>query len=99
VLSNVYANHLQSLARTLEDDEDGEPPVSLTAYDFHAAVKIGGHDVVKEDLGRRRRSLADALQRFGWTTIDRQSGGIVEKQKGVFRTNVSTHYDPDTFFC
>ena len=83
MLSNVYANHLQSLARTLEDDET-EPPVSLTAYDFHAAVKIGGHDVVKEDLGRRRRSPADALQRFGWTTIDRQSGGIVEKQRRVF---------------
>ncbi len=89
ILSKAYENHLQSFARELENDFDGKPTVSLTPYDFHAAVKIGGHDVVKEDFGRRLHSLADALRRFGWTTIDRQSGVIVEKQQGVFRTNVS----------
>jgi hypothetical protein len=66
----------------------------MTEYDFHAAVRIGGHDVVKEDFARRVTSVANALKRFGWTTIDRQSGQIVEKQQGVLRTNVrSEHHE------
>jgi hypothetical protein len=88
VLSDAYDAHLKALARTVPLNGDGEPPISMTEYDFHAAVRVGGHDVVKEDFARRISSIANALKRFGWTTIDRQSGEIVEKQQGVFRTNV-----------
>jgi hypothetical protein len=98
VLSDAYDAHVKALASTVPQNEDGEPPISMTEYDFHAAVRIGGHDVVKEDFSRRVTSVVNALKRFGWTTIDRQSGQIVEKQQGVLRTNVrSEHHENPSF--
>jgi hypothetical protein len=44
ILTSAYAKHLQ-LARGIWGDE-----LSLTHYDFHNAVRIGGHDSVMRDL-------------------------------------------------
>jgi hypothetical protein len=93
-LSEAYNKHLVNLVRTLNDvhdDEDGkgQPEVTLTAYDFHAMVRAGGHDLVKRDFEGRLQPVKDARERFGWTVVDRTRGELVETQKGVFRTNVS----------
>ncbi|KAJ9119073.1 hypothetical protein QFC22_003564 [Naganishia vaughanmartiniae] len=93
-LSEAYNKHLINLVRTLEDaqdDEDGkgQPEVTLTAYDFHAMVRAGGHDLVKRDFEGRLQPVREAKERFGWTVVDRTRGELVETQKGVFRTNVS----------
>ena len=92
VLSEAYNKHLQSLIRTLRSDDEtfeSSDPVSLTAYDFHAQVRVGGHDLVKEDFQRRLSDIRQARERFGWTVVDRSGGAVVERQQGVFRTNVS----------
>jgi synaptojanin len=44
ILTSAYAKHLQ-LARGIWGDE-----LSITHYDFHNAVRIGGHDSVMRDL-------------------------------------------------
>lgn len=92
MLSEAYNKHLQSLIATLRSDEEtfeSSDPVALTAYDFHAQVRAGGHDLVKEDFQRRLSDIRQAREKFGWTVIDRTGGQIVERQQGVFRTNVS----------
>ncbi len=61
--------------------------LSLTPYDFHAAVKIGGHDSVKFDFESRLPEIMDSMEDFGWTAIDASTGQIVETQQGVFRVN------------
>lgn len=66
-----------------------EDLVTLTPYDFHANVRVSGHDVVKEDFGKRIASVRDTRERYGWNVIDRASGDIVMRQSGVFRVNVS----------
>ena len=43
-LTNEYARHLQ-IARTALGDDLG-----ITHFDFHSAVRIGGHDSVIRDL-------------------------------------------------
>lgn len=43
-LTTSYARHLQ-IARGALGDE-----ISITHYDFHSAVRIGGHDSVVRDL-------------------------------------------------
>ena len=112
MLSEAYNKHLRSLIDTLRsDDESSESsdPVSLTAYDFHAQVRVGGHDLVKEDFQRRLSDIRQAREKFGWTVVDRTGGQIVERQQGVFRTNVSItkcfracmsteHFPPCTVF-
>jgi hypothetical protein len=90
-LSDAYNKHLVNLVHTLEDaddDEDGkdQPGVTLTAYDFHAMVRTGGHDLVKRDFQGRLQPVKEARERFGWTVIDRTRGELVETQKGVCRT-------------
>ncbi len=95
-LSLAYDAHLNALAKTLETTEKDQAPVSLTHYDFHAAVKVNGHDVVKQDFSRQIQSLAVAQDRFGWTTIDRKRSEVVERQHGIFRTNVSGHCSFDS---
>jgi hypothetical protein len=97
ILSDIYNAHISSLAVTLESSGqmtnhftgEEENLVTLTPYDFHASVRVGGHDVVKEDFGRRVRGVRDARERFGWTTIDTTSRDVVTTQSGVFRVNVS----------
>lgn len=92
VLSDAYNKHLESLIKTLRSDEETfetNDPVTLTAYDFHAQVRVGGHDLVKEDFQKRLSAIREAREKFRWTVVDRTGGEIVERQQGVFRTNVS----------
>lgn len=84
LLSNAYTSHLESLSKAM-DHSQGD--ISLTAYDFHAVVKVGGHEAVRVDFSKRLREISQRREQFGWTTIDRRTGEIVERQKGVFRTN------------
>lgn len=97
LLSEAYNSHLKSLTSTLRTSGQTmnsitgkeEELVGYTAYDFHAAVRVGGHDSVKEDLGRKVRSTRVAREGFGWSVVDRSGGEVVMKQSGVFRVNVS----------
>lgn len=97
ILSDIYNAHLVSLSNTLRASErtinpltgEEEDLVALTPYDFHANVRVSGHDVVKEDFGKRISSVRDTRERYGWNVIDRASGDIVMRQSGVFRVNVS----------
>jgi hypothetical protein len=98
ILSDIYNAHLISLSTTLRSSdrtinsltgEEEETLVALTPYDFHANVRVSGHDVVKEDFGKRIASVRDARERYGWNVIDRASGDVVMRQSGVFRVNVS----------
>jgi synaptojanin len=43
-LTNEYARHLQTARTALGDD------LGITHFDFHNAVRIGGHDSVIRDL-------------------------------------------------
>lgn len=43
-LTNAYARHLHIARGALGDD------LSITHYDFHNAVRVGGHDAVIRDL-------------------------------------------------
>ncbi|KAL7419534.1 Inositol-1,4,5-trisphosphate 5-phosphatase 1 [Cryptotrichosporon argae] len=96
MLSSAYSDHLRALRQTLEAAPPEEtahmhaPPhdaVTLTPYDFHAAVKMGGHEGVRSDFANRLREVTRSVERFGWTAIETASGQIIEQQQGVFRVN------------
>ncbi|KAK4689930.1 synaptojanin, partial [Tremellales sp. Uapishka_1] len=91
MLSLAYTDHLANLKRTLDkmpsSEKKGVGTLSLTAYDFHASVKIGGHEAVKYDFASRLQEVNDSMHDFGWTAIDASSGQIIELQDGVFRVN------------
>jgi hypothetical protein len=96
MLSNAYSDHLAKLKSTLASTSGKEKngleatesgTLELTPYDFHAAVKIGGHESVRQDFANRLREVKLSMGRFGWTAIDSESGQIVEQQDGVFRVN------------
>lgn len=96
MLSAAYADHVANLKSTMqftpmrEKKAVGAAPtgtVSITQYDFHAAVKSNGNEAVRYDLSTRLSEIADSSERFGWTAIDTGSGQIIEQQQGVFRIN------------
>ncbi|KAF7291041.1 Inositol polyphosphate phosphatase [Mycena chlorophos] len=89
-LTNAYARHLQ-IAREAFGDE-----VYITHYDFHNAVRNGGHDSVVRDL-RRMESVSRHIDNYGFTMCDVDSGDIVTEQKGVFRTNCLDCLDRTNF--
>ncbi|TFK71771.1 inositol polyphosphate phosphatase [Pluteus cervinus] len=89
-LTSAYARHLQN-ARTALGDE-----MSITHYDFHGAVRIGGHDSVVRDL-RRIEVVSDHVDRFGFTMCDSSTDELVTDQKGVFRTNCLDCLDRTNF--
>ncbi|KAJ7068496.1 inositol polyphosphate phosphatase [Mycena amicta] len=89
-LTNAYARHLQ-IAREAFGDE-----VCLTHYDFHNAVRSGGHDSVVRDL-RRVDTISNHIDNFGFTMCDAASDEIVTEQKGVFRTNCLDCLDRTNF--
>ena len=96
-LTSAYDRHLQ-IARGAIGDQ-----LSITHYDFHDAVKIGGHDgVIRELRYATLTCLQDLLQSpccshldsivehvdaFGFSMCDAVSDDIVTDQKGIFRTN------------
>ncbi|KAH7930711.1 DNase I-like protein [Leucogyrophana mollusca] len=90
ILTSAYAKHLQ-LARGIWGDDLG-----VTHYDFHNAVRIGGHDSIVRDL-RRLESISDNMDRYGFTMCDTSSDVVVTEQKGVFRTNCLDCLDRTNF--
>ncbi|KAJ7228451.1 inositol polyphosphate phosphatase, partial [Mycena pura] len=89
-LTNAYARHLQIAREALGDD------LCITHFDFHNAVRIGGHDNVVRDL-RRLESINDHIDKFGFTMCDANSDELVTEQKGVFRTNCLDCLDRTNF--
>ncbi|KAF8915801.1 DNase I-like protein [Mucidula mucida] len=80
ILTSAYAGHLQ-LARSVFGESLG-----ITHFDFHNAVRLGGHDSVPRDL-RRIESITDHVDQYGFTMADSNTDEMVTEQKGVFRTN------------
>nr|XP_019012040.1 phosphatidylinositol phosphate phosphatase [Kwoniella pini CBS 10737]OCF50821.1 phosphatidylinositol phosphate phosphatase [Kwoniella pini CBS 10737] len=94
MLSSAYSHHLENLKMTLDKNDEklgngiqSKGRLELTPYDFHSAVKIGGHEMVKYDFSMRLNEVMDSMEDFGWTAIDSDNGGVIEKQDGVFRVN------------
>ncbi|KAH6915044.1 phosphatidylinositol phosphate phosphatase [Coprinopsis sp. MPI-PUGE-AT-0042] len=90
LLTSAYTRHL-AIARQGLGDELG-----ITNFDFHSAVRIGGHDSVPREI-RRIESVADHVDRFGFTMCDAVADEIVTDQKGVFRTNCLDCLDRTNF--
>ncbi|KAJ3518071.1 hypothetical protein NLJ89_g77 [Agrocybe chaxingu] len=89
-LTNAYARHLQ-IARAALGDELG-----ITHFDFHNAVRIGGHESVVREL-KRMETIVDHVDKFGFTMCDATSDELVTDQKGVFRTNCLDCLDRTNF--
>lgn len=94
MLSAAYSEHLSNLKQALQEmpaDGKGEfgrdAKVDLTPYDFHSVVRAQGHEAVRFDMGTRLREVVGSRRKFGWTAIDAASGGVIERQRGVFRVN------------
>uniref|UniRef100_A0A8H8CK11 phosphoinositide 5-phosphatase n=1 Tax=Psilocybe cubensis TaxID=181762 RepID=A0A8H8CK11_PSICU len=89
-LTNAYARHLQ-ISRAALGDELG-----ITHFDFHNAVRIGGHDNVIREV-KRIESIVDNVDKFGFTMCDASSDELVTDQRGVFRTNCLDCLDRTNF--
>ncbi|THH19911.1 hypothetical protein EW146_g1364 [Bondarzewia mesenterica] len=89
-LTAAYARHLQMAKSVWGED------IGITHFDFHNAVRIGGHDSVVRDL-RRLDSVSDNIDRFGFTMCDSATDEIITEQKGVFRTNCLDCLDRTNF--
>ncbi|KAH8830391.1 SacI homology domain-containing protein [Flagelloscypha sp. PMI_526] len=90
ILTAAYDRHLQFTQDTMGDH------LGITHFDFHAAVRIGGHDSVVREL-RYLDSIADNIDRFGFTMCDSSSQEIITDQKGAFRTNCLDCLDRTNF--
>jgi len=89
-LTSAYGRHLQ-IARGAIGDQ-----LSITHYDFHDAVKIGGHDGVIRELSHLE-SIVEHVDAFGFSMCDAVSDDIVTDQKGIFRTNCLDCLDRTNF--
>ncbi|OWZ31660.1 phosphatidylinositol phosphate phosphatase [Cryptococcus neoformans c45] len=96
MLSQAYSSHLASLKSALDKAPPEEKErmnaaprgaLELSPYDFHSAVRLGGHGKVRYDLDKSLREVVSSRERFGWTVVDMDNGDVVEEQQGVFRTN------------
>ncbi|XP_006460370.1 hypothetical protein AGABI2DRAFT_150338 [Agaricus bisporus var. bisporus H97] len=90
LLTNSYARHLQTAKSALGDD------LGITHFDFHNAVRIGGHEDVIGNLPRIE-SISDNIDRFGYSMCDASTDEIITEQKGVFRTNCLDCLDRTNF--
>ncbi|KAL1680770.1 SacI homology domain-containing protein [Schizophyllum commune] len=90
ILTAAYVRHVQAARNGLGD------VLRITNYDFHNAVRIGGHDSVVRDL-RRLESITDDVDGFGFTMCDASVDEIVTEQKGIFRTNCLDCLDRTNF--
>ncbi|KAG2154990.1 phosphoinositide polyphosphatase [Suillus bovinus] len=90
ILTSAYAKHLQ-IARGIWGDE-----LSITHYDFHNAVRIGGHDSVMRDVCRLE-GVDNNMERYGFTMCDASADSLITEQKGVFRTNCLDCLDRTNF--
>ncbi|KAG6916702.1 hypothetical protein DXG01_005651 [Tephrocybe rancida] len=89
-LTTAYGRHLHIAREAIGDD------LSMTHFDFHNAVRIGGHDSVIRDL-RRLEAIVDHVDRFGFTMCNADTDEIITDQKGVFRTNCLDCLDRTNF--
>ncbi|TFK55545.1 DNase I-like protein [Heliocybe sulcata] len=89
-LTAAYARHMQ-IAHAVFGSDAG-----ITHFDFHNAVRTGGHDSIVRDL-RRLESISDNMDRFGFTMCDSATDEIITEQKGVFRTNCLDCLDRTNF--
>ncbi|KAL1411631.1 Inositol-1,4,5-trisphosphate 5-phosphatase 1 [Vanrija albida] len=99
MLSEAYEAHVAKLKSELASAEDEQVPdsaVQYTNYDFHTAVKNGGHDSIRADFNRML-GIQDSLDRFEYTAIDLASGSLIEQQHGVFRVNCLDCLDRTNF--
>jgi hypothetical protein len=96
-LTSAYGRHLQ-IARGAIGDQ-----LSITHYDFHEGVRIGGHDSVIRELRYAAltflqqllqflhcsylESIVSHVDAFGFSMCDAVSDDIITDQKGIFRTN------------
>ncbi|PFH51385.1 hypothetical protein AMATHDRAFT_74943 [Amanita thiersii Skay4041] len=90
LLTAAYDRHLQIARAGLGDD------LGITHYDFHNAVRLGGHDSVIRDL-RNIENISDHVDRFGFSLCDASLDEIITEQKGVFRTNCLDCLDRTNF--
>ncbi|KAI0939420.1 hypothetical protein AcV5_000847 [Taiwanofungus camphoratus] len=90
ILTTAYARHLQSALSVMGDT------VGITHFDFHNAVRIGGHESVVREV-RRLKSIVDNADNFGFTMTDSTTNEIITDQKGVFRTNCLDCLDRTNF--
>lgn len=89
-LTAAYARHLHIAKGVWGDD------IGITHYDFHQVVRVSGHESILRDL-RRLGSVADNIDRFGFTMCDAGTDEIITEQKGVFRTNCLDCLDRTNF--
>lgn len=85
MLSQAYSERFAALRTSLQRESRHEALV-YTPYDFHSAVRVGGHDAVRADLSGSAE-IDKSIEAFGYTAVDSESGGVVERQAGVFRVN------------
>ncbi|GBE79963.1 Inositol-1,4,5-trisphosphate 5-phosphatase 1 [Sparassis crispa] len=89
-LTAAYARHLQLAQGVLGDT------IGITHFDFHSAVKIGGHESVFREI-RRLDLLRENMDKFGFTMVDSSSDEIITDQKGIFRANCLDCLDRTNF--
>ncbi|KAI0375801.1 inositol polyphosphate phosphatase [Pilatotrama ljubarskyi] len=89
-LTAAYTRHMKSAQHVLGDS------IGLTNFDFHAAVRIGGHESVFREI-RRLENVVDNLDRFGFAMADANTNEIITEQKGIFRTNCLDCLDRTNF--
>lgn len=90
LLTTTYDRHFQTTRSDYPDD------LSITHFDFHNAVRLGGHDSVIRDL-RRQEDVSDAVDKFGFSLCDATSNEIITEQRGIFRTNCLDCLDRTNF--
>ncbi|KDQ64344.1 hypothetical protein JAAARDRAFT_27972 [Jaapia argillacea MUCL 33604] len=90
ILTSAYDRHIQAARNVFGED------VGITHFDFHNAVRIGGHDSIIRDI-RRLENITDNIDRFGFTMCDATSDELITEQKGVFRTNCLDCLDRTNF--
>ncbi|PCH41458.1 inositol polyphosphate phosphatase [Wolfiporia cocos MD-104 SS10] len=91
LLSAAYMRHLQAAKSAVSGEELG-----MTNYDFHGAVRVGGHESVFRDI-RRLEGVADNIEKFFFSMTNAPSDEIVLQQYGVFRTNCLDCLDRTNF--
>ncbi|KAH9850742.1 DNase I-like protein [Lenzites betulinus] len=89
-LTGAYSRHMKSAQHALGDT------IGLTSFDFHSAVRIGGHESVFRDI-RRLETVVDNMDKFGFAMADAGTNEIITEQKGVFRTNCLDCLDRTNF--
>ncbi|KDQ13727.1 hypothetical protein BOTBODRAFT_160330 [Botryobasidium botryosum FD-172 SS1] len=89
ILSGAYSQHLRAMLAS------GHENIWMTNFDFHNAVRTGGHD---STMGiKRTPGVRTNIDNFGFTAIDLRTGQIVAEQRGVFRTNCLDCLDSTNF--